>query len=219
MPELIETVLKTIRGSDCEKLVKLRGNEISISGVKIGIPDINIEVGAFTNKYVEFYKVNSVLASMDSSQYLLCRTIEDLPVNDPLRRDCLRMRLQTILGFNQLHALLALKDDEQFKDEIETWVQYMNDLSKLQIEGLMIPVPPVRPTPGPGGGGNQPIGGRPSPAYVGGRGAHRGAHDFDVGGVTISTGGFSTKEEELKRIASYQGIDEQVLEKALDTLG
>jgi hypothetical protein len=127
----------------CEKLVKMRGNDFTITGVSVGLPNAKIEVGAFSNKNVEFYKVNNVLMSMDTSQYLLCQTIESLPHHDPFRLDCMRIRLQTILGFSQLNALLEMKDEERFKDEVEKWIIYMNDLVKVQISTLSSPPPPT----------------------------------------------------------------------------
>lgn len=165
----------------CEKLVKMRGDDLTITGVSVGIPNAKIEIGSFSNKNVEFYKVNNVLMSMDTSQYLLCQTIESLPRFDPFRLDCMRIRLQTILGFSQLNALLDMKDDERFKDEIENWINYMNDLVKVQISSL-----------------NQPT--QPAPST-------RGLKPKSV---------FRPEtKSELKRIAEYQGIDDDQFELVL----
>lgn len=231
----MDKILKTFKGTDCEKMVKLRGTELSITGVKAGIDSINVEVGAFSNKNVEFFKVNEVLVAMDSSQYMLCNAIEKMPEDDPFRRECMRMRLQTIIGFNQLQALLAMKDDDRFKDEIETWIQYMNDLSKYQISSMMV----SNPGTGPGYISGSDISGstissQPSPSTGHGHlgpsvpGGHPGLHDTglthhdaspsrpvslpNIPGLTLQ----KKDKTELKRIAKYQNLDEKALDKALD---
>jgi hypothetical protein len=171
-------------GRPCEKFVKMIGNDLTITGPSIGISEVKVDIGTFSNKNVEFFKVNHVLTSMDASQYLLCRTIENLPKFDPLRMDCERIRIQTILGFTQLQSLLDLKDDERFKDEIEDWINYMNDLVKVQISSLSPPARSVEP-------GRQVRGAKPKSLFS------------------------PEIKSELKRIAEYQGIDDDEFELVL----
>ena len=200
---LYDEIITALRGSRCSKFVKIRGHEISITGAKGGINDISIDVGAFSNKYVEFYKVNSVLVSLDANQFSLCQYIESLPENDPFRRDCEKMRLQTILGFSQLQALLDLKNEEQFKDEIENWINYMNDLTKAQISALSPSQPTIRP---------------PDMKYVSPpKFDTREGFAKDYGSEYQSRSDHViTLKDDLKRIGKYQGINERELEKALD---
>jgi hypothetical protein len=201
-------IIGALRGSKCNKLVKLRGQELSITGVKGGINNISIDVGAFSNKNVEFYKVTDVLVALDTNQYSLCQYIESLPENDPFRRDCERMRLQSILGFSQLQAIVNLKSDEQFKDEVENWINYMNELTKTQISALTPP---------------QMVYNSPRIKYENSHGSdsHKGLiGDFsspsNKGTIHVKSPDTKAIKANLKMIGEYQGIDEHELEEALN---
>jgi hypothetical protein len=197
---IYDEIIAALRGNRCNRFVKILGQEISITGVKGGFNDISIDAGAFSNKYVEFYKVNDVLVALDTNQYALCQFIESLPQNDPFRRDCEKMRLQTILGFSQLQALLDLKNDERFKDEIEKWINYMTDLTITQISALS-PAQPIvhdtRITAGPHHGADE----------------HKG---FTRDGGFQPRNDLVSLKDDLKRIGKYQGINEMELEKSLN---
>jgi len=199
---LYDGIIAALRGSKCSKFVKILGQEISITGAKGGINNISIDVGAFSTKYVEFYKVNNVLVAQDTNQFSLCQYIESLPENDPFRRDCERMRIQTILGFSQLQALLDLKNDERFKDEIENWINYMNDLTKAQISALSPPQPIIRT---PDMKYDSPNKSDTCKGFAKGSGSELQPRR-DV----------TALKDDLKRIGKYQGINERELEISLN---
>ena len=53
-----------------------------------------------------------------------------------LKQKCIAIRLQLIIGFNQLRAILAsIKEEptEELKKELTKWLRYMNDLHKHSI--------------------------------------------------------------------------------------
>jgi len=200
-------IINALRRSKCNKLVKMRGQELSITGVKGGINDISIDVGAFSNKNIEFYKVTDVLMALDTNQFSLCQYIEDLPENDPFRRDCERMRLQSILGFSQLQAIISLKSDEQLKDEVENWINYMNELTKLQISALSPPQLGYSPP-------------KVKSGFSHGSDFEEGfTHDFssppNIGTVRMKSPDAKILKASLKRIGEYQNINEKELEEAL----
>ncbi len=230
----LREVLEKVMGSKCRKMVKITGTEISISTVKVGFGGATIDVGEFKNTYRELYRITPTLEAMDTVQYQLCQYAENLPIDDPERRDCERMRLQSIIGFSNLESKLAFKDDERFKDEIEEWMHYMDALLKATMEFLCPQAPgwhapAVRPlaeaelrtpvticeeekTGGRSGGGTRrefaEDSGRP-----GGRKAHAGIPETQT--RRPSDAARAHIEAELKRIGAYQGIDENELETAL----
>ena len=115
----------------CERLVKLVGNEITITGAKFGFGNLTIDIGSYSNKIKEFYQVPGAMVSLDNSQYLLCETISQMKPEEPLREDCQRIRLQLILAFNQLQGMLSIPNPtDDTNKEITKWVKYMNKLNK-----------------------------------------------------------------------------------------
>jgi ABC-type sulfate transport system substrate-binding protein len=197
----IRELYKMLLGSKCEQMVKINGNKITITGVKTGYANISIDVGQFENNYVEFYKVTPTLVAMDKQQYLLCQYSEDLPKDDPTRRDCEKMRLQSMIGFLNLESKLGFKDDERFKDDIEEWMQYMDDLQKIQIEFL-----------------SPQISGSNHQTHLRAMAVKMGTPNRDSKTVIHNTSDVDKTRInlELKRIGKYQGIDESELKMALN---
>jgi hypothetical protein len=72
--------------------------------------------------------------------------ISDMKEMSQLKEKCIVIRLQLIIGFNQLRAILAsIKEEstEELKKELAKWLRYMNDLhihsiSVLNPESLLL---------------------------------------------------------------------------------
>ena len=127
-----------IRGRKCEKLVKTTGNEVSLSaGLDAG--EFKINVANFSNVIKELVHVPDTAVALDDTQYLLCTAISDMKEMPQLKEKCLAIRLQLIIGCNQLRVILAsIKEEptEELKKELAKWLRYMNDLHKHSISLL-----------------------------------------------------------------------------------
>jgi hypothetical protein len=134
----LHAAVKKIKGQGCEKLVKLVGNEITLSaGIQAG--DLKINVANFSNVIKELVKVPDTAVALDDTQYHLCIAISNIKDNSKLKEDCIRVRLMLIMGFNQLRAILAsIKEEptEELKKELAKWLRYMGDLHKHSISIL-----------------------------------------------------------------------------------
>ncbi len=135
---LLRAAVEKIKGRRCEKLVKRIGNEVAISaGVEAG--GFKINVANFSNVIRELIQVPDTAVTLDDTQYLLCLAISDMKEMPQLKEKCLVIRLQLIIGFNQLRAILAsIKDEptEELKKELAKWLRYMNDLHTHSISVL-----------------------------------------------------------------------------------
>ncbi|MGA9150438.1 MAG: hypothetical protein WBZ36_07665 [Candidatus Nitrosopolaris sp.] len=56
-------------------LVKRSANEFIFSGASLGIADIKIDTGSFSNKFIELVRATEVAIAIDNSQYLLCKEV------------------------------------------------------------------------------------------------------------------------------------------------
>lgn len=130
--------LESIKGRKCEKLVKRTGNEVSLSaGVEAG--GFKINVANFSNVVKELVQVPDTAVTLDDTQYLLCTAVSDMKEMPQLKEKCIAIRLQLIIGFNQLRAILASIQEEpteELKKELAKWLRYMNDLHKHSISVL-----------------------------------------------------------------------------------
>jgi hypothetical protein len=129
-------IAKKIGGSHCERLVKQTGSEVTVAGASLGVASFKIDVGNYSNKIVEFYKVPQIMVALDNTQYLLCGATSYFKENQSLREDCLKMRMQLIYAFGQLQALLCIPNSEELSKELTKWVRFMNKLNKQSIEFL-----------------------------------------------------------------------------------
>jgi hypothetical protein len=137
-------ILHKIAGSlknqrNCEKLVKRTENEIVLSGGSIVGGGVGINVGNFSNKIRELVKVPEVAVALDDSQYHLCVAITEIKDNEQLKDKYIAIRLQLILAFNQLRAILdSIKEEptEDLKKQLAKWLRYMNDLHEHSISLL-----------------------------------------------------------------------------------
>lgn len=140
---ILISIVKKIKGRKCEKLVKQTGKEIKINGPSFGIGEFKMDVGKYSDEIKEFYKVTQVTIALDQSQYLLCSEISNLR-EGKLKDDLIRIRLQLILSFNQLQAILGSigkGPTDELSKELAKWVRYM---SKLNIESIMALQPKPR---------------------------------------------------------------------------
>ena len=135
----IMEIARRIKGGGCKRLVKQFGNEIEVTGASVGVGDFKIDVGNFSNKIKQFYKVTQTTVALDNSQYLLCDTISGLKDKPELQEDCIRMRLQLIYAFSQLQAILGSMNEAPVKElekELIKWVKKMSKLNEDSIEAL-----------------------------------------------------------------------------------
>ena len=133
---ILYNIAKKIKGNGCELLVKRTSTEITFSGASVGLQDIKIDTGSFSNKLIELVRASEVAVSIDNSQYLLCKEIHSMNEDDPLKTDYKKIRLQLMLAFNQLQGILGtLKEQptDDLKKELTRWVKYMNDLHENAI--------------------------------------------------------------------------------------
>jgi hypothetical protein len=87
----------------------------------------------------EHVQVPDTAVILDDTQYLLCKAILDMKDMPQLKEKCIAIRLQLIIGFNQLRTILAgIKEEptEELKKELAKWLRYMNDLHKHSISAV-----------------------------------------------------------------------------------
>jgi hypothetical protein len=140
---LLSDFARRLKGHNCEMLVKRTANEITISGPSIGIGDIKVDIGSFSNKVLELVKATEVAVALDNSQYLLCKEVSNMKDNDSLKGEYKKIRLQLIMAFNQLQGILgSIRGDgtKEQKKELADWIRYMNELHKQSIS-LVGPAP------------------------------------------------------------------------------
>ena len=77
--------------------------------------------------------------ALDDIQYLLCMALSDMKEMPQLKEKCIAIRLQLIIGFNQLRAILISIEEEpteELKKGLAKWLRYMNDLHIHSISAL-----------------------------------------------------------------------------------
>jgi hypothetical protein len=132
----LSEIAKKLKGNKCERLIKQTGNELIVNGASLGVGAFKVDVGNYSNKIKEFYKVPQIMVALDNTQYLLCGAISQIKENQALKEDCWKMQMQLIRAFGQIQALLCITETEELKKEIAKWVKYMNQLNKESIEYL-----------------------------------------------------------------------------------
>ena len=111
--------------------------EFAITGTSFGVGTFKFDVGTFANNIKEFYKVPQIMIALDTSQYLLCGAIREIKDNASLKEDSNRIRMQLILAFSNLQAILSVPTvTEILSKELSRWVRNMNKLNKESIELL-----------------------------------------------------------------------------------
>jgi len=191
----------------CERLVKQTAQEITVTGVNVGIPNFSFALGGASNKVIKLYDVDKVMVALDNQQYLLCSTIADLNEGE-LKDKCIRIRLQTILAFSNLQALESLNQDA-FKPEITKWVENMNKLCEIS-EKMLDPNLDVGKT---NGASYTP---HPIPQAIAGVGGGMEGGGYQIGGSNNQISDVHIHENlVLSQIQSYQGITDNQLENAV----
>ncbi|MFX0199455.1 MAG: hypothetical protein ACFFCW_25315 [Candidatus Hodarchaeota archaeon] len=134
---ILSNIARKIKGNPCERLVKQTGTEVAVTGTSFGVGTFKIDVGNFANKIKEFYKVPQIMVALDTSQYLLCGAIREIKDNASLKEDSMRIRMQLILAFSNLQAILSVPTPTKIlSKELVRWVRNMNKLNKESIELL-----------------------------------------------------------------------------------
>jgi len=133
----IGSIAKKIKYRSCERLVTYTGNEITFSDAAIKAGPLSIDLGTFSKNIKEIVKVPELLIALDTHQYFFCCQASDLKDDNPLKDECIRIRLITISSITTLHTLLCIpKPDKQMKTEINKWIINTTKLSNYCIEQL-----------------------------------------------------------------------------------
>lgn len=125
-------IAQKIKGGGCPRVTQQKGNEIKFNGAKVGIPEFSVNVESISNKIKEFYKVSQVTVAMDNNQFLLCDQISRLDNTNLLKDELIRIRLQLIMSFSNLHGIIAVINEanaEQIKQDLDEWIKYMHQLN------------------------------------------------------------------------------------------
>lgn len=134
---ILSNIARKIRGNPCERLVHHTGTEATITGASFGVGTFKIDVGRYSNKIKEFYKIPQIMITLDTSQYLLCGAIREIKDNASLKEDSIRIRIQLILAFSNLQAILSVPTPTKtLNKELKRWVRNMNKLNRESIELL-----------------------------------------------------------------------------------
>ena len=208
MTGILSKIAKALKGNSCERLVKQTKNEYKIKGIDFGIGDYKITVGEFENKIKKFYRVTNTMVSLDNTQYLLCTTMHMDITSKSLQDTCNRIRLQIIIGFNQLEALLgsiSQKSTKELKNNLEEWVDYMNDVSKKSIE-ILSPTKPKDKVKAK----RKPLPPKPRMEYI--------TESFDPAFKRPSGKKKDSFETFLDKLMKYQGIKKNEMKDAMKIL-
>ena len=136
---ILQQIVIRMRGRECEKLVKRTGTEIVLSGASMVEGGLNVNIGNFSNKIKELVNVPDIAVALDDSQYHICMAISGVKDNEQLKNRYIAIRLQLIMAFNQLRAILgSIKEEptEDLRKQLVKWLRYMNDLHKHSISLL-----------------------------------------------------------------------------------
>jgi hypothetical protein len=139
---ILTGIAKALKGHECQMLIKRTGNEITLTGLGADIGELKLNIGSFSNRLIELVKATEVALALDDSQYLLCITSSNMKDNEQLKHDCQRIRLMLIMAFSQLRAIVGsmqgttTSDDEDLKQQLIKWIEYMGELHKQSISLL-----------------------------------------------------------------------------------
>ena len=133
---ILSEIAKRLKVNKCNRLVKQKGTEVVVSGVTLGAFGFKLDVGNYSNKIREFYKLPQIMIALDNTQYLLSGMISQIKENQSLKEDCWKMQMQLICAFGQLQALLCIPKTEELEKEVTKWIRYMNRLNKESIKFL-----------------------------------------------------------------------------------
>jgi hypothetical protein len=141
---LLTVIARWTRGHSCERLVKRTANEIQISGASFDAGSVKVDVGSLSNKVKNLAPASELALTLDDSQYLLCREVENLAelrFPSRLREDVARIRIMMILEITQLRALMASLNQQvspDLKKELSEWIRHSNQLL-MHATNLIMP--------------------------------------------------------------------------------
>jgi hypothetical protein len=124
---------RKLGANECTRLVETTGNIFEFKGASIGLLNFRIDFGGFSSKKQIFCEIPPILVALDTTQYLLCIELSKLPKTDPYRKLLSKVRMQHILGFIQLHALLSIPNPGPHSKQIADWIEFMQELTKKSI--------------------------------------------------------------------------------------
>lgn len=135
---LLKTIATKIKGHDCEKMVKRTGNEISLTLPTVDVGAAKINMGLFSNRIVELVPASNTATSLDTSQYLICKTKNS--TSDPnLKVNCEKIQLQIVLALTQLESIfesIKIDPSPEIRKELADWIKYCGSLNKHAIEAV-----------------------------------------------------------------------------------
>lgn len=128
----LDRILKWIKGTQgthCEKLVRLTARDITISGVKFGLGNVNVQLGGVGLKSKVLRPAAKMADELDTNQYLLCDAIRQGMIP---KKSGGRIRLMVIMANNHLGAILSsieVKSSKDIEKELVKWLKYMGHLT------------------------------------------------------------------------------------------
>lgn len=155
---MLERIAAALIGNGCKKITKQTGNEITVSGAKVGIGTFTVDIGKFSNQIKEINKVSQNTISLDNTQYLLCDAIRTMDLTSTVKDICNRTRLQIIIAYSQLEQILnslSVTVTDELKQQLSDWIVYTSEMNKNAIAALAPKPtkPPKPPTKSSGGRG------------------------------------------------------------------
>ena len=134
----MKVIALNLKGHDCEKMVKRTGNEISLALPSIDVGTAKINIGLFSNKIIELVRASVVAATLDNSQYLICK-MKDSTIDPDLKTNYEKIYLQIILSLTQLESIfetIKIDPSPEIRKELSDWIKYCSSLNKHAIELL-----------------------------------------------------------------------------------
>lgn len=135
---ILKDIASSIKGHDCEKMVKRIGNEISLTLPTVDIGLAKINMGLFSNKIVELVRASNIAAALDNSQYLVCKAKSSTEDKD-LKLNCEKIYLQIVLALTQLESIfetIKVDSSPEIRKELVDWIKYCGSLNKHAIEAV-----------------------------------------------------------------------------------
>jgi hypothetical protein len=135
---ILKGIATKLKGHDCEKMVKRTGNEISLTLPTVDIGVAKINMGLFSNRIAELVRASTIAATLDNSQYLVCKA-KSSTSNQDLKLNCEKIYLQIVLALTQLESIfesIKIDPNPEIRKELVEWIKYCASLNKYAIEAV-----------------------------------------------------------------------------------
>jgi uncharacterized protein YjbI with pentapeptide repeats len=125
----LSKIVGKLKREDCEKMLT-----VDRLNLKFAATTASENITTISSKKINQLepdikeKIIGVASSLDDMQYYLCKSIPSL--DDETKNEYRRLRLQIILGLNQLQTLLvSFIEGDDVKKDILKWLKYMSELA------------------------------------------------------------------------------------------